>query len=463
MNKMPPHLQKGFKDDPRVGRWEDLTTTLQLEHHSMRASDVGLNVDRRVWQRHRLTCSPLRINRYEVPHIDDTNATVFWIGYEEGSYDASETYGNVIPAHCLTTNDYTTRSRYGADGFLQRSWYPDGPWEVQSRRLYELAIYPALADGPQQMQFVNLHHGLNASNGDTLVTMLRHGMELLTGVSPMYQPGLETPFEKPSFRWGQPMDYAVGCIEAYSLCYDHSCTQWLGIESALETVKYHLGLEYGNNTASELTPVYKLMAQASSLRNVLTYHHHSTLVLRSLLQRVPGLERALSQMPQWQWEVRAWFELSMFMFRLNLMASIKGETRGPEKPSPSYNGTEWICEKLLFQDDHVTNLDIFSLSIALCSLMTVYLLSYLRELLAFAARSSSVARLYRRLGFVGGSITALLLLAQRSPLAFSFIGARRSSVARRDIGFVNEIPSSNSIVLEHVARSNESRQEPSSL
>ncbi|KAL3440770.1 hypothetical protein BJX65DRAFT_289956 [Aspergillus insuetus] len=313
------------------------------------------------------------------------------------------------------------------------------------------------------MQFVNLHRGLNASNGDTLVTMLRHGMEILPGVSSMYQPGLETPFEKPSFRWGRPMDYAVGCIEGYSLCYDHSCTQWLGIEPALETVKYHLGLEYGNNTASELIPVYKLMVQASSLRNVLTYHHHSTLVLRSLLQRVPGLERALSQMPQWQWEVQAWFELSMFMFKLNLMASIKGETRGPEKPSPSYNGTEWICEKLLFQDDHVTNIDIFGLSIALCSLATVYLLSYLGELFMFAARSSSVARFYRRLGLVGGSIMALLLLTQRFPLAFSFIETRRSSVARRDIGFVNEIPSSNCIDLEHVARSNESRQEPSSL
>ncbi|KAL3491851.1 hypothetical protein BJX62DRAFT_236703 [Aspergillus germanicus] len=341
-NKMPPHLQKGFKDDPRVGRWENLTTTLRLEHHSTRASDVGLNVDRRIWQRHRLTCSPLRINRYEVPRINDTYATVFGLD---------------------TRRAAMTRVRLTAI-----SWYPDGPWEVQSRGLYELAIYPALADGPQQMQFVNPHHGLNASNGDTFVTMLRYGMELLPGVSSMYQLGLEIQFEKPSFRW----------------------------EPALETVKYHLGLEYGNNTASELTSVYKLMVQASSLRNVLAYRHHSTLVLRSLLQRAPGLKRALSQMPQWQWEVRAWFELSMLMFRLNLMASIKGESRGPEKPSPSYNGTEWICEKLLFQDDHVTNLDIFGLSIALSSLMTVYLLSYLRELFAFAARSSSVTRLYRR-------------------------------------------------------------------
>jgi hypothetical protein len=168
-------------------------------------------------------------------------------------------------------------------------------------------------------------------------------------------------------------------------------------------------------------------------------------------------------MPQWQWEVRAWFELSMLMFKLNLMASIKGEIRGPEKPSPSYNGTEWICEKLLFQDDHVTNLDIFGLSIALCSLMTVYLLSYLRELFTFAARSSNVVRFYKRLGLVGGSVTALLLLAQRSPMPFSFARTRRSSVARRDIGFVNEIPFSNSIDLEHVARSEESRQAPSSL
>jgi hypothetical protein len=143
------------------------------------------------------------------------------------------------------------------------------------------------------------------------------------------------------------------------------------------------------------------------------------------------------------------------------MASIKGETRDPGKPSAYYSGTEWICDKLLFQDDRVTNLDIFGLLIALCSLISAYLLSYLGKLFVFAARFSTVAGLYRRLFCARGGTKTLLLLAQRFPLPSSLAGSGRPSGARHDIGFVNEIPTSSSIDLEHVTWSNESTQEPS--
>jgi hypothetical protein len=403
-NRLPEHLRYQFEDNPNLEPWENRTTALRLQRFSTRPSDFGLNADRRITQQHTLTCVPLEIARHEVPFGLHLQATVYWVGYPEGSYNSSKPTKHGWFTDHLEANDFLTQRRYNKDGHLWRTEYENGLWERDSRILYELAVYPGLANSTRQTELVNIHPGVNITNGDMFITMLKHGMEDLPGISFMYSPLQESTLLQPGWWGGVPTSYALVCFELYQLCLERSCTGWLAKDNALATLQWGLRKDYGDKLASALLPVYNLMANASSLRNFLSYQHRSTIVLRSIMKRVPGLRRMLSQRPQWQWEVRAWFELSFLMFKFNLMASIKDEGRGPEEPRAYFNDTEWVCDKLLFQYTRISNVNVLGLLVAICAALVICMLSVVREILAFAKRQ--LKNLYR-------SLYSVLILLQR--------------------------------------------------
>ncbi|KAI9375180.1 hypothetical protein BJX61DRAFT_495142 [Aspergillus egyptiacus] len=408
LNRMPERLRSQFEDNPNLESWENRTSALRMQRLFTRPSDFGLNADRRIMQQHALTCVPLKIARHEVPWGISSQATVYWVGYNEGSYNSSKATKHGWFTNHLEANDFLTQRRYDKDGVLLRTDYGNGPWEREndSRMLYEVAVYPGLANSTRQTELVNIHPGVNiTTEGDMLIMMLKHGMEELPGISFMYSPLLESTLLQPGWWPGVPTSYAVACVELYQLCLESSCTDWLGKDDALATLEWGLREDHGEKLASDLLPVYNLMVNASSLRNFLSYQHRSTVVLRSIIKRAPGLWKTLLQRPQWQWEVRAWFELSFLMVKFNLMASIKDEGRGPEEPKAYFSDTEWVCDKLLFQDNHVSNVTVLGLLVAICAALAICMLSAVGEILAFATRQ--LKQLYR-------SLFSVLIVLQRN-------------------------------------------------
>ncbi|KAL2871607.1 uncharacterized protein BJX67DRAFT_342710 [Aspergillus lucknowensis] len=388
INSESHDLRYFCENDTRYPECEGQTLVTRVAYHDVTPSDYGLNVDRRIRQSHRLTCAPIRTDRYIVPYFQIYNQTAFWLGYRDGSYNPRSTHDVWATDHIGHRSIWgeVNRIKYLRDGTLVRQDNRTGlgPWEVRSTRLYQMFIYPVLVPRQPHMGsvYVNVNPNLNRENGDAFVTMLMYGQNL-----PYYDKGDTIIWLSSRERLlGSPdvtITYTLGCFEQYRLCFGKDCAEWSNSLDALHNISdiLHSSSTLDTKSMGEFLDVYTLLVQLSSVRNYLSYRHREEVTLRSLMHKAPALEAKFNQIAQWGWEVTSWFEISFLMTKFNLMGGVAGELRSPYPfhATYHYNSTDWICNKLLFQYDNHVNVDVVRLLGTLSALLCLWLVSVLKH------------------------------------------------------------------------------------
>lgn len=364
--------------------------SVQLEHRNLSLRQFGVNSKSKVLMSHRLTCAPLKMEKFlNVSSSGEETmvAVVNWNSTFVTDIDSWAGYGRNIS----TVNG---PNRYSSElsGFKA----------FQSKQSYQLHCWPgpsSSSNDNQSTRIEKMHPDLRRYDGTVFVTAF------LAGESFYHQP-IDDPMFAAHFSPGKLNGYmyfpdyeitGLGCVEQYQFCVPDTlniCTPWGSEWEYLLELMELLSKAGDNDSVQDIRVFQAQFASTDTVQNYL-FRRLGPQALVSSQYRTLSLIRYLHPTEQWIIEVKAWFETAFLQARYRVFSVLQRDRPPVEYLNPNTELLELglkACSQALFYAGNYTNIDFIQLLVTLSSLATLCLLSFEAQIRATANRFGRYCR-----------------------------------------------------------------------
>jgi hypothetical protein len=345
------------------------TQAVQFESKGLRPRDYGVNLDPRILVDHRVTCAPLKTEKFMfVLRGDDgisIKTSVLWFGH----FPIKKTgalYGTILET-VNGPNHYSSNFSGNQLASARRA-----------QPAYDLNVYPSGGDN------VNFDEGLNPTlqrtDGQVFIVVFQAGRSYYTSDKPIDDP-FYSAHNKDPYSGAYIPDYeatALGCVEQFRLCMtgeDHFCTNWgYGVDILMPLVtSSNLTLE----SKLDVVFVYLYLTTMASMKRLFSKRTDPGMLLTSLIRQKDTVDY-INLSEQWVEEVQAWFLTAFITARYNLMLIVTRDDTKRAKNAPA--AMVKICGLVLFQSNGYTNINFIGLLASISSLLLICAVSSWRKI-----------------------------------------------------------------------------------
>ncbi|KAK5044871.1 hypothetical protein LTR84_010409 [Exophiala bonariae] len=348
---------------------------VQLEFKNLRPRDYGVNMKPQVLLDHRVTCAPLKTEKFMVVLRGEDgisiDKSVLWFGHDprEGPLpNVSALYGTVLE----TANGPNQYSSNFSGNELSEA--------LRARPAYDLNVYPSGGSGGGVNE--GLHPNLQRTDGEVFIIVLQPGRTYY---------GTDVPIDDPFYSAHNKArdtdsyipDYeatALGCVEQFRLCVadkDNFCTDWGHTIDVILPITLNNSLNLNLESRLEITFTYVYLTTMASMGRLFSLRTDPAMLMTALTRRLDTIE-FIDPTEQWIKEIHGWFMTAFIAARYNFMQIVTSdyEKRAKDAPAPMVS----ICGIVLFQTNEYTNINFIGLLASISSLLLICVISHWQKM-----------------------------------------------------------------------------------
>jgi len=364
--------------------------TMRLEHTDLSLRELGINSKSKVLMSHRLTCSPLNIEKFVNKHTES--------GRSGGCLDAFLTFcdwsypdpdnvtfvcGGIVVAGCNGPNGLSSQH--------------SGQNAALANRPSQLEIWPNFLSTKSEFSR-KLHPDLQRHDGEVFVVTFRAGKSSYNYPvdDPMFSAHeivRDRPVNEESRIYFPDYDTTgIGCVEQYRFCVGERCTPWGREGNEIAGLSNSL-LETGDlASATDLEVLDRQLVTKATVQRYL-FQRRGTQVLLAFQHRVSELIELHDSKNQWIIELQSWFETAFLQSRYMLYGLLQRNhlplEMMPEDLDPKFKD---VCNRVLFYDGGYTNFDFIQFLVLLISLLLICAISFEKKLVAISRLVGRILR-----------------------------------------------------------------------
>jgi hypothetical protein len=353
---------------------QNRTQVVQFEFKGLRPRDYGVNLEPRILVDHRVTCAPLKTEKFMfvLPSVDGVpnKTNLLWFGHSplEGPVkNTGALYGTLLET-VNGPNQYS--SNFSGNQLVSR---------LRARPAYDLNVYP-IGGNNTVTTAEGLHPTLQKTGGQVFIVVFQAGRTLYSTDKPIDDP-FYSAHNKDTATGTYMADYeatALGCLEQFRLCVtgkDHFCSDWgydVDIIAPLATSD-KLPIE----SRLEAVFIYLYFTGMASIKRLFSIRTDPGMLLTSLT-RMHDIVDNINPSEQWITEVHAWFVTAFITARYNFMHIVTRDNVKRAKDTPA--AMVKICGIVLFQSSGYTNINFIGLLATVLSLLLICAGSHWRKI-----------------------------------------------------------------------------------